>query len=536
MVMWRRVRWIPLALAGCKPAAEVASCSGSTTEQFATEVATHTFLDGCGDITLGGYEVVGDGEFELSLFTDSHQLLPRVTARSDGSVFRALRMDGEIELEGDGPTTLWRLPFASGGAAGPSALGTVALDDDGWPILGEDDGADARPGTSWWAGQVSRADGGAALVGALSAGVVRISLAFDEDGRAWFAWGGRGEAVPLDDGDSLYLDPLFLSVDDEPAQGWASWAAAVATDLTGPTSPAAVGASLDDADAASLASLVGELPEGAWARLGPGWSADEDPWVAGEGWPTGLALDSARPVAVTVDAFAPPPGALVWTDHPDWAVSGVTVDGGPVLDATNPEVVAWLAERASSVSADGVGALELRRAAAGAVEQGGPLPGVAAYRLALQRIRDALGPGVQLWVTGAPVLPSVGLVDGFGVGATTQERGALGFAAGRWWWPLPEPAEGEEALAAALAAGGAVFGQGALDPRVLPYAGRRLTVRFGPDGEQVVVAEDWTALVGPPVGEAAVYAPAGTDPFGGLVRPDGPRTLGPGDVEVRITE
>ena len=140
--MWRRVRWMGVALVACKPAEEVPSCEGSTTEQFATEVATHTFLEGCADIELGDYEVVGDGELELTLFTDSHQLLPRVTSYGDGAVFRGLRIHGEVVLEGTEPATLWRLPYAGGGEAGPAPLGAVELDAEGWPTFGEDDGTD----------------------------------------------------------------------------------------------------------------------------------------------------------------------------------------------------------------------------------------------------------------------------------------------------------------------------------------------------------------------------------------------------------
>ena len=55
------------------------------------------------------------------------------------------------------------------------------------------------------------------------------------------------------------------------------------------------------------------------------------------------------------------------------------------------------------------GAMEGRRAAPG-------MTGVAAYRRGLEVIREAIGPDAYLLGCGAPILPSVGLVDAMRVG------------------------------------------------------------------------------------------------------------------------
>ena len=111
--------------------------------------------------------------------------------------------------------------------------------------------------------------------------------------------------------------------------------------------------------------------------------------------------------------------------HPDWLVGGASPGTGwgdqqlAALDVTSPGAEAYLREVFGTFRDLGIdyfkidfiyaGAMEGRRARA-------EVPGVEAYRLGLRIIREAIGPDAYLLGCGAPILPSVGLVDAMRVG------------------------------------------------------------------------------------------------------------------------
>ena len=105
--------------------------------------------------------------------------------------------------------------------------------------------------------------------------------------------------------------------------------------------------------------------------------------------------------------------------HPDWLVRGAVAaerhwdQQVGVLDVTHPQAREHLAEVYRSLSADGFGYHKVDFLYAGAMDGGryedaSPL---AAYRLGMQVIREAIGPDSVLVGCGAPLLPSIGLVD-----------------------------------------------------------------------------------------------------------------------------
>jgi alpha-galactosidase len=112
-------------------------------------------------------------------------------------------------------------------------------------------------------------------------------------------------------------------------------------------------------------------------------------------------------------------------EHPDWLVGNTSPGTGwgdqrlSSLDVTHPGAEAYLREVFGTFADLGIdyfkidfvyaGAMEGRRADAG-------VDGVAAYRRGLQVIREAIGPESFLLGCGAPILPSVGLVDAMRVG------------------------------------------------------------------------------------------------------------------------
>jgi alpha-galactosidase len=143
---------------------------------------------------------------------------------------------------------------------------------------------------------------------------------------------------------------------------------------------------------------------------------------------------SLRAVAAEIRAAGRRPG--IWTapllvgersrtrtEHPGWLLEGAGAGWNwgqrlHVLDVTHPDAADHLATVFRTLSEWGFDYFKLDFLYAGA------LPGrrhqdaapIAAYRAALELIRDAVGPQATLLGCGAPILPSIGLVDAMRVG------------------------------------------------------------------------------------------------------------------------
>jgi alpha-galactosidase len=128
--------------------------------------------------------------------------------------------------------------------------------------------------------------------------------------------------------------------------------------------------------------------------------------------------------------FSAAESSRLFAEHPDWMVAGD--DGRPkpcykgwgrtiyALDTTHPEAAAWLDETVRTLRAAGFSYLKFDFLFAGA------MPGtrrkkatpIQAYREGMQVVRRAAGTDFVLGC-GAPLLPSVGLVDGMRIGEDT---------------------------------------------------------------------------------------------------------------------
>jgi alpha-galactosidase len=113
-------------------------------------------------------------------------------------------------------------------------------------------------------------------------------------------------------------------------------------------------------------------------------------------------------------------------DHPDWLVRGA--DPGRnwdqqlgALDVTHPDAAGYLEEVFRTFSEWGFDYFKIDFMYAGALEGGrwADVTGIAAYREALRLIREAVGPRATLLGSGAPILPSVGMVDAMRVSPDT---------------------------------------------------------------------------------------------------------------------
>lgn len=118
-------------------------------------------------------------------------------------------------------------------------------------------------------------------------------------------------------------------------------------------------------------------------------------------------------------------------EHPDWLVRGD--DGAPVLagrnweqdlwclDTTHPGAEAWLRQVFAAFTRWGVDFHKLDFIFGGAREgrRHADVSGIEAYRRGLAIIRETIGPEPYLLGCGAPILPSIGLVDAMRVGPDT---------------------------------------------------------------------------------------------------------------------
>src|SRR5262249_8385143 len=116
----------------------------------------------------------------------------------------------------------------------------------------------------------------------------------------------------------------------------------------------------------------------------------------------------------------------VAAEHPDWLIRGASAGRNwgqdlAALDVTNPDAAAYLQKVFRTFSEWGFDYFKVDFTYAGALEGGrwAHATGIAAYREALGLIREAVGPAATLLGCGAPILPSIGLVDAMRVSPDT---------------------------------------------------------------------------------------------------------------------
>jgi alpha-galactosidase len=138
----------------------------------------------------------------------------------------------------------------------------------------------------------------------------------------------------------------------------------------------------------------------------------------------GRVQDAGRRAGIWVAPFLMGERSAVLRDHPDWAIGGADPGTGwgqqlSALDVTHPGAEAYLREVFGTLRDTGFDYFKIDFIYAGALEGRRADPGVSgvdAYRSGLRIIREAIGPDAYLLGCGAPILPSVGLVDAMRVG------------------------------------------------------------------------------------------------------------------------
>jgi alpha-galactosidase len=114
-------------------------------------------------------------------------------------------------------------------------------------------------------------------------------------------------------------------------------------------------------------------------------------------------------------------------EHPDWLVGDATAGRNwdqelRALDVTHAGAAAWLTEVFTTLAGLGIDYFKIDFIYAGALEgaRHGHADGLAAYRRGVELIREAIGPEAYLLGCGAPILPSIGLLDAMRISPDTD--------------------------------------------------------------------------------------------------------------------
>jgi alpha-galactosidase len=137
---------------------------------------------------------------------------------------------------------------------------------------------------------------------------------------------------------------------------------------------------------------------------------------------------SGRRAGIWLAPFVVGASTTLAHEHPDWLVGPAGRNWGQPLvglDLTHPGVQELLEDALRRLLDLGVDYLKLDFLYAGAVpgRRREDVDGVAAYRAGLGLVREVVGPDVYLVGCGAPILPSVGLVDAMRVSPDTFHEG-----------------------------------------------------------------------------------------------------------------
>jgi alpha-galactosidase len=368
---------------------------------------------------------------------------------------RPLRFDGTTiaDAEGVDATTL-------GWLVGPGAV-TVALDTDvtdfhrqgwtswspsGWAPLDEspvriwcdderrqtaDDAANDTPDRHEGngVGAVRLADGRVLLLGALGLGTPRVGASHDElsgtvehdDGSGWFLGLGPEDAVFARYAE-LLRERLGTPTAPPVSTLWCSWYSFFED--------------IDEQLVATAVDDLGTLPIDV-VQVDDGWETIVGDWLPNARFPSGMDAIAARVAArgsrpgLWLAPFICLPGSRTATEHPEWLVQDPA--GGPLvaghnwdshyfaLDTTRADVQEHLDTVIRRVVGWGFRYLKLDFMYAGALRgvRQQDLPRERLWRDAVELIRSAAGPDVYLLGCGAPMLPSVGVLDGVRVGPDT---------------------------------------------------------------------------------------------------------------------
>jgi alpha-galactosidase len=165
-------------------------------------------------------------------------------------------------------------------------------------------------------------------------------------------------------------------------------------------------------------------------QIDDGWQSEIGDWGAPSGRFDSLSrlavriADTGRRTGIWLAPFLVGRWSRLANEHPDWLLSGDRAGhnwGQDTygLDVTHPAARQYLRDCFTALAAAGIDYFKIDFLYAGALpgpRHDGTDP-VTAYRSGVALIREAIGPDAYLLGCGAPILPSVGLVDAMRVSA-----------------------------------------------------------------------------------------------------------------------
>lgn len=169
-------------------------------------------------------------------------------------------------------------------------------------------------------------------------------------------------------------------------------------------------------------------------QIDDGWSAGLGEWLRpSTGFPDLPGLvdrirSTGRRAGIWLAPFLVGADTEVAREHPDWLTGAAGYNWGQDLaglDLTHPAVRDYLETSVRGLVDLGIDLFKLDFLYAGAVpgRRREDVSAVAAYRSGLELLREAAGPGTYLLGCGAPILPSVGLIDAMRVSPDTFHEG-----------------------------------------------------------------------------------------------------------------
>ncbi|MFQ5699645.1 MAG: alpha-galactosidase [Myxococcota bacterium] len=257
------------------------------------------------------------------------------------------------------------------------------------------------------------------------------------------------EGLPVAPGESLRAERLWLGLDADGSDGMARWAERAGREMNARV-PQAVGSGwcswyqyftsvrAEDvrAELDRLRPYRGMLET---VQIDDGFQSQVGDWLEPhESFPEGVApladeiRDAGFRAGLWLAPFLASRSSRLAREHPDWLLRDPS--GKPIyalahpswpgrwmhaLDPTHPGMLRWLDRLIRDVVGMGYDYLKLDFLFAGALRGGRYDPTLRtgeAYRLALATIREAAGRQAFLLGCGAPLGPSIGLVDGMRIG------------------------------------------------------------------------------------------------------------------------
>lgn len=184
---------------------------------------------------------------------------------------------------------------------------------------------------------------------------------------------------------------------------------------------------IDAIDASGLPVDVIQIDDG-WS-LGTGSWTRRNPRFGDLDGVVGRIRDGGRRAGIWLAPFSVGAGSELAGAHPDWLTGPAGHNWGDDLvglDLTHPGVREHLTEVFTGLRELGVDYLKLDFLYSGAVpaeRHDRDADGIAAYRSGLRLIREVMGESAYLLGCGAPILPSVGIVDAMRVSPDTFHEG-----------------------------------------------------------------------------------------------------------------